>query len=52
MKVQFIGSITIGWYIAAESLSILENGGLIGVKYPKRLKKALDILYNEEEETK
>lgn len=31
-------------YIANEGLSILENGGLMGVPYPKKLKDAIAVL--------
>lgn len=35
-------------FIANESLSILENGGLMGIKYPKKLKDAIDLLASKE----
>lgn len=37
-------------YIANEGLSILENGGLMGVPYPKKLKDAIAVLKNKESE--
>jgi toxin secretion/phage lysis holin len=43
-------SATCGLYIANEGLSILENGGKLGVPYPKRLKNALEQLRKESDE--
>ena len=37
-------------FIFNESLSILENAGLMGVSYPKALKNALDLLNQKGEE--
>lgn len=34
-------------YAANEGLSILENGGLMGIPYPKKLKNAIDVLKNK-----
>lgn len=31
-------------FVANEALSILENGGLMGIKYPKKLKDAIELL--------
>ena len=38
------------FYIASESLSIIENAGLIGVPVPKPLKKALEALRDKNDE--
>ena len=38
------------YYIANEGLSILENAALMGVKFPEKLKKALEALREKEEE--
>lgn len=39
----FRNAIAIG-YAANEALSILENGGLMGIPYPKKLKDAISVL--------
>lgn len=39
-----------GLYIANEGLSILENGGKLGVPYPKKLKDVLEQLRDKSEE--
>lgn len=36
-------------FAANEALSILENGGLMGISYPKILKNAIDLLINKPE---
>jgi toxin secretion/phage lysis holin len=36
-------------YIANEALSILENGGLMGIPYPKKLKDAISVLKGKAE---
>lgn len=36
-------------FVANEALSILENGGLMGIRYPKKLKDAIDLLVSKEE---
>ncbi len=36
-------------FAANEALSILENGGLMGISYPKILKNAIDLLINKAE---
>lgn len=38
------------YYIANEGLSILENAALMGVKFPEKLKKALEALREKEED--
>lgn len=40
----------IGFYIANEGLSILENGGKMGLQYPQKLKSILEQLKEEEKE--
>lgn len=39
-------------FIANEAISILENGGLMGVWYPKFLKNAIDLLKPKEKNSK
>ncbi len=43
-------SMLVLYYIANEGLSILENAALMGVKFPEKLKKALEALRKKEEE--
>lgn len=38
------------YYIANEGLSILENAALMGVKFPEKLRKALETMREKEEE--
>jgi toxin secretion/phage lysis holin len=38
------------YYIANEGLSILENAALMGVKFPEKLRKALEALREKEDE--
>ena len=38
------------YYIANEGLSILENAALLGVKFPDKLKKALEALREQQED--
>ena len=38
------------YYIANEGLSILENAALLGVKFPGKLKKALEALREQQED--
>ena len=42
-------SVVIGFFIANEGLSILENAGNIGLPIPKKLLKALEQLKNDSE---
>lgn len=42
-------SAVIGFYLANEGLSILENAGRLGVKWPKVLAKALEQLRHEDD---
>ena len=44
----FQSSLTL-YYIANEGLSILENAGLMGVRYPEKLRKALEAMREKEE---
>ena len=37
------------YYIANEGLSILENAALLGVRFPEKLKKALEALREQED---
>lgn len=38
------------YYIANEGLSILENAGTLGVKFPEKLKKALETMREQEDD--
>ena len=38
------------YYIANEGLSILENAALLGVRFPEKLKRALEALREKEED--
>ena len=38
------------YYVANEGLSILENAALLDVRFPEKLKKALETLREREEE--
>ena len=38
------------YYIANEGLSILENAALMGIKFPEKLRKALEALREKEDE--
>lgn len=42
--------LVIGFYIANEGISILENAGEMGLPFPKKLKEVLVQLNNEEKE--
>ncbi|MDE6003925.1 MAG: phage holin family protein [Oscillospiraceae bacterium] len=42
-------SAVIGFYLANEGLSILENAGKLGMPLPKKLKKALEQLKNQDD---
>ena len=52
LGVEYIRTAVILAFIANEGISILENIGIMGVKYPEALKKALDVLTNKSEESK
>lgn len=49
LGVEYIRSAVIFAFIANEGISILENLGIMGVKYPTALKKALDVLTSNAE---
>lgn len=42
----------IAFFIANEALSILENGGAMGIKYPKKLLEVLKQLHDDSDEGK
>ncbi len=44
---SYIRTAVILFFIANECLSILENGGLMGIKYPKFLKNALEVMRDQ-----
>jgi len=46
--IELIRNITIVFYISNEGISILENVGKTGVKYPKKLKQILEQLKDGE----
>lgn len=37
-------TMAVGYYIANEGLSVLENAALLGVPFPEKMRKALEIL--------
>ena len=49
-KTNYVRNATIFFFIANEGLSVIENIGLMGVKYPTFLKKALEALKDKSEE--
>ena len=50
MGTAYIRDAVVVGFIFNESLSILENAGLMGVSYPRALKNALDLLNQKGEE--
>lgn len=50
LGVNYIRTAVIIAFIVNEGISILENLGIMGVKYPEALKKALDILTDKSNE--
>ncbi len=48
MQSNFIKDATIIAFLANETISILENAGLMGVPIPKVIMKAIDVLKREE----
>ena len=50
MGTAYIRDAVVVGFIFNESLSILENAGLMGVSYPRELKNALDLLNQKGEE--
>lgn len=51
LGVNYIRTAVIIAFIVNEGISILENLGIMGVKYPESLKKALDILTDRSNKT-
>lgn len=51
LGVSYIRTAVIIAFIVNEGISILENLGVMGVKYPEALKKALDILTDKSNKT-
>lgn len=49
-KTNYVRNATIFFFIANEGLSVIENIGLMGVEYPKFLKKAIEALKDKNEE--
>lgn len=47
---QAMAAATMGFYIANEGISILENTALLGVPWPEGLKKALETLRKKDED--
>ncbi len=45
----FCRNAVVVFFIINESLSVLENLGLMGVHYPEWLKKALEVLYEQQD---
>ena len=42
-------SMAVGYYIANEGLSVLENAALLGVPFPAKLKRALEALKDKDD---
>ena len=51
LGVNYIRTAVIIAFIVNEGISILENLGIMGVKYPETLKKALDIVTDKSNKT-
>lgn len=49
LHAEILRNVVVSFYIANEGLSILENTGKLGVKYPKKLEDALMQLTEEKE---
>ena len=47
---QAVAAATMGFYIANEGISILENTALLGVPWPEGLKKALEAMRKKDED--
>lgn len=45
-------TMAVGYYIANEGLSVLENAALLGVPFPAKMKKALEVLRDKGDEDK
>lgn len=50
LKVNFLKDVVIIAFIANETVSIIENAGLMGVTIPSALRKAIDVLNKKSEE--
>lgn len=50
MQTQVMAAATMGFYIANEGISILENTALLGVPWPGKLKAALEALGTKSEQ--
>ena len=48
-RTSYVRSATIFFFLGNEGLSILENVGLMGMKYPKFIKKALEVIMEKGE---
>jgi len=48
---NFLKDWTVIAFVVNETLSILENAGLMGIKYPEAIKNALDILQKKKGDT-
>lgn len=49
MSTEYIRATTIIFFLANEGLSVLENMGLMGIKYPAFFEKALEVLRDKSE---
>ena len=43
-------TMAVGYYIANEGLSVLENAALLGVPFPEKMRKALEILRDKSDQ--
>ncbi len=50
MRVDYIRATTVIFFLANEGLSVLENVGLMDIRYPQFLKKALEVLKEKGDE--
>ena len=50
LNMRFATDAVIVGFIINEAISILENAGLMGVKYPQAIQRALELLNRKEEE--
>ncbi len=50
LNMRFATDAVISGFIINEAISILENAGLMGVKYPPAIRRALELLNRKEEE--
>lgn len=50
MGVDYIRATTVIFFLANEGLSVLENVGLMDIRYPQFLKKALEVLKEKGDE--